>query len=430
MPDYAIAFAGIGVRPELATSLRDAVWPPGRALLIAATLLATACGDPPVLEVGRIGYSETELVGLGEDQQEMLVDVTALGVATVDGNLDQLARPFVRRDLRSLLLQRAALEIGAAATGLDEDMLRALYVEHPEYELLVRHLVVVSERWRSQSHRDTAAARAQEAAARAEAGEPFGALASEYSDEPGAATRGGLLQPGREGSWVSEFWEAASALEPGQVSGVVETEYGFHVIQLEARDTVPYEEARPRVIDRSVSLEDAFAGSARWIEERTRSAVVDTPAVRDWRAGKDPGRPLVHWPGTELSPYQPADLNDYDLSLPPEQRQVLNHADLDEAVRMVEAAARNHALIEHARSMGIEPSAPQRAAVEQQWLNRLVSWAEALGFAAGMTDRAMKTRALAALGEERQEVLRARSEILRLSPVLRDLYPVVWREDH
>jgi parvulin-like peptidyl-prolyl isomerase len=72
---------------------------------------------------------------------------------------------------------------------------------------VVRHLVVLSERWRPAAHRDSARAVATEALERARAGEAFEALAAEYSDEPGAAERGGLLEPGREGSWVPEFWQ-------------------------------------------------------------------------------------------------------------------------------------------------------------------------------------------------------------------------------
>lgn len=397
------------------------------AALVAVSLATGCAGEPPVLEVGRIGYSEIELQGLTSAQQELLVDLTAFGAATADRRLDEVARPFVSRDLRSLLLQRAALEIGAAAAGLDEEALREAYRSDPEYELRVRHLVVVSERWRPAGHRDSAEARADEAAARARAAEPFETLVEEYSDEPGAAMRGGLLEPGREGSWVSEFWSAASALAPGEVSGVVETEYGFHVIRLESRDTIPYEEVRDRVVEQSVSLAEAFAGSQRWLEERARSAEIDTAAIAAWQAGRDPDDPLVRWPGTRLPAYTSADLDDHALSLPPEQLEVLEQGDAAQAARLVEAAARNSVLLEHARSLGIEPSPPQRTAIEQQWATRLGEWATALGFMPGMADRTVKASALAAVTGERQEVLRARTEVVRLARVLRGLYPVSER---
>lgn len=63
-------------------------------------------------------------------------------------------------------------------------------------------------------------------------GEKFSMLATLYSEDPGSAKKGGELGFFNRGDMVSEFEAAAFALKPGEVSPIVETKYGFHIIQL------------------------------------------------------------------------------------------------------------------------------------------------------------------------------------------------------
>jgi hypothetical protein len=79
--------------------------------------------------------------------------------------------------------------------------------------------------------RDQALVLAKDVHRRAKAGEDFARLAVEYSDEPGAGGRGGSLGRFGKGQMVPAFEEAAFKLKAGQVSDIVETGFGFHVIQ-------------------------------------------------------------------------------------------------------------------------------------------------------------------------------------------------------
>ncbi len=86
--------------------------------------------------------------------------------------------------------------------------------------------------------------KADEILARAKTGEDFAALANEFSEDPGNGTgegeakRGGLYENVRVGQMVKPFEEAALALEPGQISpGLVESDFGYHIIKLEKKAT-------------------------------------------------------------------------------------------------------------------------------------------------------------------------------------------------
>jgi NIMA-interacting peptidyl-prolyl cis-trans isomerase 1 len=79
--------------------------------------------------------------------------------------------------------------------------------------------------------RDQARVVAQDVLRRVKAGEDFPRLVVDFSDEPNAGARGGSLGRFGHGAMVKEFEEAAFALKPGEVSDVVESPFGFYIIQ-------------------------------------------------------------------------------------------------------------------------------------------------------------------------------------------------------
>lgn len=63
-------------------------------------------------------------------------------------------------------------------------------------------------------------------------GADFGELAKQYSEDPGTAARGGDLGFVNRGDFVKEFEEVAFGLNEGEYSDIVQTQFGFHIIQL------------------------------------------------------------------------------------------------------------------------------------------------------------------------------------------------------
>lgn len=78
--------------------------------------------------------------------------------------------------------------------------------------------------------RKQACLRAEEALTKLKDGASFGDVVRDYSDESGAASREGSLGPIERGDVAPAFADAAFELNDGEVSEVVETDFGFHVI--------------------------------------------------------------------------------------------------------------------------------------------------------------------------------------------------------
>lgn len=215
---------------------------------VLTSSLLTACGEAePALQVGPISYTEDELLGLSDERRKLLANLVGVGLAIADSTGAALGAPRVSEWLDDRRLEMLAAELTLEKHGIEDAVLEAQYLTNPEWELTVRHILFFSERWRSAEHRAEAAAKADRALQSLSQGADFAETAATLSEEPGAEGRQGLLTPGREGSWVPEFWAAALALEAGQISPVTETEYGYHILRLEDRQTVPFEEARSLV---------------------------------------------------------------------------------------------------------------------------------------------------------------------------------------
>jgi NIMA-interacting peptidyl-prolyl cis-trans isomerase 1 len=73
--------------------------------------------------------------------------------------------------------------------------------------------------------------RAEEVLARAKAGEDFSSLVKAYSDDPGSVDRQGSVGKFKRDKMDKAFADAAFALRVDEVSGVVETPFGFHIIK-------------------------------------------------------------------------------------------------------------------------------------------------------------------------------------------------------
>jgi foldase protein PrsA len=164
------------------------------------------------------------------------------GAAQLDARLAE--EGLDRRDLRSLadrLLLFNEVQQAIVAERLDDEALMAVYEElKSQFTNVEVHHILLRQ------------APAAEAVAAEATPENFARLAEARSIDPGSASQGGSLGSYSEAQFLNlgldpAFLEAALELRAGQISGVVETQFGFHVIYMARRDVATFDEVREQL---------------------------------------------------------------------------------------------------------------------------------------------------------------------------------------
>lgn len=217
-----------------------------------------------------------------------------------------------------LLVRRAdiigksyAREIQNKITVTDADIGR-YHASHPQEfeEVRARHILISTRAEQPQSDEDdnkppakpvdkeASRKKAEEIEKRAKAGEDFAALAKQYSDDPGSKEQGGDLGFFSRGRMVPQFEEASFALKPGEISGIVESPFGFHIIKVEERRNAPLTASTRSEIEQKVKrakfeerIKEIVARSSVIIDENFQIPNPQSPGQKQEGApggGQDP----------------------------------------------------------------------------------------------------------------------------------------------
>ena len=181
---------------------------------------------------------------------------------TMQGYREMLREQVRQQKLVELYLR---MNMGGTAVEVSEDEMRAVFEagretlqERPATITFLQAVMSVAP---ADSAKSAARATADSLLARLRAGEDFAELARARSQDPGSAPAGGDLGWfRRDGAFVEEFEDAAFSLLEGQISEVVETTFGYHLVRI---DQVRFAERRARHILVVPATEPADLARAR-----------------------------------------------------------------------------------------------------------------------------------------------------------------------
>ncbi|WP_138756052.1 peptidylprolyl isomerase [Paenibacillus sinopodophylli] len=157
------------------------------------------------------------------------------------------AKKLKNKDMENYLLLSSKVVAHMNSQVTEEQMKTEYETNLINYATVtVRHILVATKDQSSQEEKELrtaeeALARAKEVKQKLDAGGDWAVLAKEYSDDPGSKEKGGLYENQKNGNWVEEFKQAAFKQEIGIVGEPVETEFGYHVILVEKRDTPAFD---------------------------------------------------------------------------------------------------------------------------------------------------------------------------------------------
>lgn len=296
---------------------------------------------------------------------ELWIDYTLLTEAVAQDStlaaldLDAMTLPVRNDEVRMRLLQRA---VRADTVFTDEELSRLWTDQGPGTEVRVRHILLQVPAGATPAEVDSVRRQAEALRRRAVGGEDFARLASEYSQEPPSAEVGGDLGYFSRGRMVPTFDDAVFRLQPGQIAPVTETPFGYHVIKMEDRRTVPLDEASIPGFRTAMAQQARVEADSLYVDSLVRGAglrVAPGAAAALREAGRRPqsvrepaaaGRELAVYDGGR---YTVADLAEPFRMLTPQTQPSLVAATDEDLEGLVRRLATDRILLERAQAQGL-----------------------------------------------------------------------------
>jgi peptidyl-prolyl cis-trans isomerase C len=242
----------------------------------AATAAPQTKADPVVVSAGTVTIHQSEFenalktlpeqyqtyaAGPGKKQfAEDYLKMKLLASEGYKGGLEKQQDVVDQLNLmRDNLVANAELQqIEKSVTLSDDDLKKAYEANKKEYEQAkARHILIAfkgspaAQPGKPVLTDEQAKAKAEDIRKQLVGGADFAALAKKESDDTGSGARGGDLGSFGHNQMVPEFEEAAFNGKVGEISPLVKTQYGYHIIKVESHDTTPFDQVKP-ALDKSL----------------------------------------------------------------------------------------------------------------------------------------------------------------------------------
>ncbi len=167
---------------------------------------------------------------------------------------------------------------------VSEDEIETYFIQHkteftvPE-TVTAQHILIKVKDWNDKKEVENAKKRIEKVLKEAKSGKDFSELAKKYSEGP-SKDRGGDLGTFKRGDMIKEFEDAAFSLKDGQISNIVKTAYGFHIIKVnkhvQGKD-LKLDEAKNEIIDK-IKKEKAKSAYRNYVL-RTYKEILDASNI-------------------------------------------------------------------------------------------------------------------------------------------------------
>lgn len=221
--------------------------------------------------------------------RELLLKMAIAAKARKDG-FDR--KPEIREALSyvvdDFLTREYLARVVVAGTTVPEEALEKYYQEHGKEFVIpasvkARHIFIQLDASASTADREKGQKKAEELLQRLKKGEDFAKLAGEASEDGETAKKGGelgIISPGKTNS--TEFEQAALALKAGELSAVVATPYGLHIIRADERSeqrTATFAETREYIASR-LQKESEQKKALDFVEKLTKESGLEVYAEK------------------------------------------------------------------------------------------------------------------------------------------------------